>query len=288
MKKTLKRRALAGTVLLMALLLTLSLAACTDGAQTGSPSGDEGGAAGGGQQTARDDEAFALWKTASETNQTASSLSFTMGFDMSLEESASGEGLTMNMSGPVQIAHASDPTQMQMSMDLRVSSMGQDLTMQAWYRDGYYYFDTMGMQFKQQMSGDEALSQNKAELLFFAEDAIREQSVTEREDGGQELSFVLDGTQMTELVDEALASSLQNLDVDPSSLAIEVQDVVVTARLDANGALLECIYAFTATLASEGVEMALDYRTVLTDISYDEVTINFPDGLDSYAEAPTS
>jgi hypothetical protein len=284
-----KRIAIASTTLLLSLVMALSLIAC----KTEQPQGAVGGETSAEQDAQKAEDAktaFALWETASQNSESQGAMSFVMGFQMEMEDQGSGSTFDVSMNGPVQMKNMANSENLQMSLDLQMNLLGQDLPVRAWYRDGYYYFDTMGMKLKQAMSGEEALGQNNLKMLTFTENAIREQSFSDTADGGKELYFVLDGAEMSALAKDSLTGTAQNSGIDPNSLNIEMDDVTVTVILDKNDDLAECTYAFTATVfgGGAGEAMTMTCHTAMADIHFGNVSILFPDDLDSYTAAPTA
>jgi hypothetical protein len=264
--------------LLAALLMGVSLVACG----TPEPTGPTDTTDGEGSLQAQ--AAYALWETASKAQQDAESMSFEIDYQMAMQSTASAEdAIAIKMQGPVKTITKS-PTDMQLAFDFQMEMLGQSLSMQAWYLDGYYYYDMMGMKFKQAMSTEEALQQNNAKLLTFAEAAIKEQSLTEASNGGKQLSFLLDGKAMTDLVSGAL-SAAGTQDADASAMDIEMSDVTVTAAIDKDGNLTECAYKFTFTMDYGDSQMTAESDVSLSGIQYGNVTIDFPTDLDSYTES---
>jgi hypothetical protein len=271
----------------MTLVTALSLVACK-GEQPKGPAGGEAPVEQPAGKTT--DTAFALWEAASKGAEDAGALSFVMDFQTEMKGAGLDSAITLNMGGPVKIANSTDPSKLEMEIDLQMDMLGQDLSMKGWYRDGYYYFDMLGMKAKQPMSGEEAMKQNNTEMLTFTENAIKEQSVTDTADGGKKLSFLLDGAKMTALARSSMAGGMQGGGVDPEMLNIRMDDVDVTVILDRDGRLAECTYAFNATISggSESDEMTMACTTSMTQISTGNVTITFPSDLDTYEEAPGS
>ncbi|MDR2106311.1 MAG: hypothetical protein LBP24_02765 [Coriobacteriales bacterium] len=271
---------------LMALVTALSLVACKI-EQPQEPANNEAPIE---QKTEKkDDAAFALWQTANQYSEEANALAFFMDFEMDMRSESSPTPIAISMSGPVSMINTSDPNKLEMALDLQMDMLGQELPMQAWYRDGYYYFDMLGMKAKQSMSGEEAIQQNNAELLSFTENAIKEQSITDTADGGKKLSFLLDGAKMTALARDSMSMGGQG-DVDPSMLSIKMDDVEVTVTLDKDGKLAECTYTFSASIADAdaGETISMECTTSMNNITSEDVEIVFPDDLESYQETPAA
>ncbi|MDR1185417.1 MAG: hypothetical protein LBK67_11575 [Coriobacteriales bacterium] len=267
--------------LLMGLLLSLSLVACKTAEPDGRITTEEPaiGQSVGGRA------AYELWEVANKSREEAESISFELDYQMTLANVEPSKGIEMSMSGPIQMAsQGSDDAQM--ALDLRVVAMGQNLSMQAWYKDGYYYYSLLGMKLKQAMSTQDALSQNSFTFLSFSESAIKEQSLSDTPDGGKRLSFLLDGTQTTELVEDLLASGAQSSGLDLGSLDIATHDITVIAVVDQNDRLSECTYGFDINMPADTGWTTAACHVAMTQIRYDNLSIVFPNNLDSYTEAP--
>jgi hypothetical protein len=228
--------------------------------------------------------AYTLWEAANESRKGSDSVSFDLDYQMILKNENSAEEIGISMSGPIQIVSQGDDTQM--ALDLRVAAMGQDLSMRGWYKDGYYYYSLLGAKLKQAMSAQDALSQNNMEFLSFSESAIKDQSLTIMSDGSKKLSFLLDGTRMNELMERTLSSGgTLSSGLNLGFLDITMSDITVSAVIDKNGELIECVYGFDVDMPADSAWTTTTCRIATTQIRYGELTITFPDDLDSYREA---
>jgi hypothetical protein len=260
--------------------MSLSLAACkTAGPNDQTATGDSAI-----EQSLDAQTAYELWEAANESRKASDSLSFELDSQMTLKNESSAEEFGMSMSGPIKVVSQSN-SDAQMALDLRITALGQDLSMRAWYKDGYYYYSLLGAKLKQAMSVQDALAQNNMEFLSFSESAIRDQTLTITPDGSKKLSFVLDGTQMNKLIERALSSgSALSSVLGLGSLDVKMSDITVSAVIEPTGDLTECTYGFDAEFPADTAWTAAQCRVAMTHIRYDDVTIIFPDDLDSYRE----
>jgi hypothetical protein len=255
-----------------ALLISFGLIACSC-AKPNDPANTD-------DQQSLEQDAYSLWIAASTASNTAEEVSFMLDYQMTMSGAIGGMGLDISMRGPIQVANRS-ASDVQLTFDVQARMLGQSIPLKAWFKDGYYYYDMLGEKTKKQMTAEEVLEQNNATTLSFTESAIKSQSVYSAASGEKRLEFLLDGTEMVNLVENALANSGE----DVSSLNIEMGDVALTVFLNESGTLTECTYTFTSTIDKEGREMDMDCTVTLTDMQYDNVTLVFPDDLDSYREA---
>ena len=151
-----------------------------------------------------------------------------------------------------------------------------EMSMDAFFRDGYYFIDIEGeQQFKMPMPLEDALEQAMMFDMEFAEEAIRSQEVS-----GNRLSFVLDGEHMSAMLDEMTEGMTQML--GPGA-QIEFGDVYYTATLsgqDISQVTMETEFTMTAFGETTTVAMTMTMNILQTG----NVTIDFPAGLDNFME----
>ncbi len=153
--------------------------------------------------------------------------------------------------------------------------------MQMYYADGYMYYNLSDYDQKYKMAMDmtDAMAEMQGTNLDeIEEDMILDSSVTE-ENGGKVVKMTLDGSKMTDLVDEYAANVVNTADEQ-----MVLQDMPYTVYLDAddNITAIEMEMKMTATAAEETVNIDMDMRLDVTET--EGVTIDFPNDLDTYPE----
>ncbi|MBQ3200003.1 MAG: hypothetical protein IJB67_06515 [Firmicutes bacterium] len=150
-----------------------------------------------------------------------------------------------------------------------------------YYTDGYMYYNIPDYDQKYKMAMDmtDAMAEMQGTNLDeIEEDMILDSSVTER-DGGKMVKMTLDGSKMTNLIDEYAANV-----VDTADEQMVLQDMPYTVYLDADNNItaIEMELKMTACAAEETVNIDMDMRIDVTET--EGVTIDFPNDLDTYPE----
>lgn len=260
-----KKKLISVLAVAIAIIMTLSMSAC----------GGSGGS--GGAKEKKDQTAFELYKTASEKMSDAEGLS--MNLDMTVQSTESSDD-DIAMSGPVQVI-MKDDTNIEMMMTLSVSMMGMDVPISMYYVDGFAYMEAMGMKMKQAMDMDEAASTAQLGQVDFPEDAIKDQKITDTDDG-KELSFTLDGAKMSSIMGDSLGS-MEDL---VGSIDGSYGDMTMVVYLDKDGKLTAMnLEAEFSASEEEGAEAQTgSFAMKVSEIEYENVTITPPADLDSFQE----
>ncbi|GEM_PF-1545829 len=260
MKKTL-------LVLLSLALAAFLLAGCNAGTETGKEEVKK--------------SAYQLYTEASQTLADAESMDMDITGTMNvvMEETT----LAMTMDGNIKIVKKGE-TDMDMSTDIAMSVMGQNVTTIAYYTNGYYYIDVSGQKMKLAMPMEEALAESNSKNLDFPETSIIESSSTTTADGTL-LSFTIDGNVMTDLVDDQLKSLEGIVGTDDwASLNAKFNSLVYEVTLDANGVLKSYRIIIDMEMTIEDVLTTMSYDLTSTINSINNVTITLPTDLDTYKE----
>ena len=143
---------------------------------------------------------------ATETQQTMKSMDADMKMTMSMD--ILGQTIDCDADMDIKVNNLNEED-MQMAMQTDFTMLGQEISMNTYYTDGYYYMDSMGEKEKQAMDIAEmadTLKQNSA-FTEIPTDAFKSLEMTE-EGNNRVLTYVADGTQLTEMVDSLMGSML--------------------------------------------------------------------------------
>jgi hypothetical protein len=139
------------------------------------------------------------------------------------------------------------------------------------------------MTFKQPATTDEVLQQGADISVMFDEDAIISQEVTDTAEGGQILTFALDGAKMTEYTETLLATMKE---VGGADVALSISDVNIKETLDAQGNVIDIVMDFSAAMTVAGEEVSASYYMNMANIKLNTLTsLEFPADLESYTDA---
>lgn len=253
--------------LLLACLMLFAVTACNNNS-----GGDDGGT------TEPERTAYEIYTEANERITEAGSAHMKM--DMSMNASYGEETLEIAIDSDVkQIIHSETDVELEMAMNM--SMMGQEIPTTAFYKDGVYYIEAQGIKQKMEMPVDEALKQSNTELVSFPDSAIKDQSV-ESTSNGSKLSFTLDGQAMNDMI-SGMTDDLTAALGDTGSM--EIEDIVMTANVDADGNLLDTDMDFTYTVSAGGESIPMNITIFLEVLQIGDVTITYPEDLDSYMES---
>ena len=230
-------------------------------------------------------EAYDLYQNMSKAMADIKSLDM----DMSAKVDITMSGSTINTvtTGNIKTVNNSD-TDVNMAMNLTTSAMGTDTPILAYYTNGIFYMNTSGMKYKMPLSVEDAKKQaGIASTLEFPESAIKDCKVTDV-DGGKKINLTLDGSAISSLANQAL-TSMQALSPDVTASDLTISDVTCEAVIDTSNNMLksyDMVCSISTTVQNNAIAMNMD--TSMTINSYNDVTIDLPADLDTYADMPTS
>lgn len=169
---------------------------------------------------------------------------------------------------------------MKINMAMKVGAQGQEMDMNVYYTDGYYYADSMGTKMKYLMDLEQA--QKELASTGLQTDMKKEDfKAISLED--QVLTFTIDGEKMSSLVDTAM-SSLQGL-VQGTDASIDIGDVKGTASVNKDGYFETSTMTVPLTMDIMGTEMKINMDMDYTYVNPGkEVTVELPDDLADYQE----
>lgn len=207
-----------------------------------------------------------------------------MDADTTVKMTMQAEGQTMDMNMDVNVK-AKDITSesMTMLMDGNMTMLGQEMPVKTFYKDGYQYTDSMGQKIKMAMPYEEMLSManQNSTLSEIPMDAYKTLEM-KKVDAGYELTFVADGTKVTELVDELLGSTMGE---SIEGTEMTVKDINGTTVVDKDFNVLDMTMKLEMTMTVEGQEMSCVMDMVAKYNAYGEnVTIEEPADLDQYMD----
>lgn len=199
--------------------------------------------------------------------------------DATVSMTSAGVSYEIGVSGTTKEVIRSD-TDMDMEMTMDMTMLGETFSVATYYKEGYMYQDLSGMKYKLHMDIEDAVNQMGVTDLEFTEDIVKESSVTDV-DGGKELSFTLDGTAMTDILSEIVASLTGALGADGTMTFGDVTYNIVVDK-DYIERSCEIIFSISMEIDGETVDMSYDMRMDISSVN--NTTITFPDDLDSYTE----
>ena len=197
--------------------------------------------------------------------------------NMTITMNMDGQDVEIVMSGFIKAVTISE-TEVEMHMDMNTTVMGQDIKLNAYYKDGIYYMDSEGQKFSMEMPLDQIQRQANVEALSFPDTAIKNQQITKVE-GGNELSFTLDGAALT----DAIAAQMGDLSAmlgEGADMALGDIDYVVF--IDGQGNLKNTKMSFSMDMNMLGATMPFSAIINMEYVQINNVTIDFPDDLSSY------
>lgn len=251
---------LISVLVMLALLFTFGACGNSDG--------------GDGPQTA---QAYDIYTAANKSMQDVKSLA--VDTKMTIDMEYDGETISMEMNGVIKEVIKSE-TDVDLEMIMTTVSAGETMDMVCYYTDGYYYMDIMGQKVKMAMPMDQIMDQTNVESISFEESAVKNQGVS-AVSGGQELSFTLDGTALSDLLSEQMSSMTQQLG---AGATMTFNDVDFKAVVDSEGNLTSSTMAFSFSMNVEGETINASAVADMTYTQLNSTTIELPADLDTYAE----
>ena len=220
---------------------------------------------------------------ANEKQKTVTSMDADATMDMSME--IAGQSIEYDADLNIK-ANNLNSADLVMAMDMNMSILGEEMVMQGYYQDGYYYVDGMGEKVKMEMDITEAqemMSQNSA----FSEipmEAYKSLEMTE-ENGMRVLTYVADGSMLTELVDSLTGGMMGNTLGDLEDMDMTLGDVSGQLTVDDDFNIVAQTMKMDMSVNIEGMEMSASVDMDMTiNNPGEEVVIETPTDLDAYEE----
>ncbi|MCL1988840.1 MAG: hypothetical protein FWG64_12870 [Firmicutes bacterium] len=173
------------------------------------------------------------------------------------------------------------PTDVHMRIELNTILDGFSIPMTSYFRNGVYYVDIRGEQFRVPLSLDEVLEQTNASLLEFPQSAIISQIARESANGA-ELSFTLNGSQLTNLVETVADGILALFGGTIETANLSPNNIEATIRIDENQIPIYTSTAMTMTITHGDTTFLVDITTFVEILQIGDVEIEFPDNLNEF------
>ena len=231
-------------------------------------------------------EAYALYQRMNQAMADVTSLDMDM--EMTMEMTMEDIEIASTTTGRVQQVFRSETDiDMAITMVMTMTGYGDPITEESriYFRNGRMYMESYGMKFYMEMDLEEALeSLNSLDILDFSERAIISANVSTVAGGNRKVKLVLEGDEIGELMDTALASLEGMLGEIAGDVGIEfTSDVILDFVIDENYMLVSYRMAFEMEVTAEGETVAMKMDTTMTINSINSITeINFPNDLDEY------
>lgn len=220
---------------------------------------------------------FTVYSDAAKKTAELSSMEMTYDIDMTLE--LGGESMDMTTSSTAKMS-GMNTDDMKINMAMKVGAQGQEMDMNVYYTDGYYYADSMGTKMKYLMDLEQAQKELASTGL---QTDMKKEDFKEISLEDQVLTFTIDGEKMSSLVDTAM-SSFQGL-VQGTNASIDIGDVKGTASVNKDGYFETSTMTVPLTMDIMGTEMKINMDMDYTYVNPGkEVTVELPDDLADYQE----
>ena len=224
-----------------------------------------------------------VYKSAMEKTNALQDTDMTMNMDMNM--AVGGEELTISSDIALKAAGLTTE-EMQMNMSMGMELMGQAVDMNMYYKDGYFYTEMAGQKAKQASDVEAAVDQveDSTAMGGIGAEAMKELEMEAKDNGEYEISFVADGSKLTDYVDSVMGQLSDVLGPDADA-NMTVGDVTGTALVNKDGYIAQESMTMVMTMTVEGQEITL---TLNMDAVYNNpgqaVTVEFPD-LSDFVEA---
>jgi hypothetical protein len=262
----------------LTLVMALSLSACIGGSKA-----DNKGAKADPKKAEEvkdidlNGDPFVIYQTAQNRMSDAAGVSMDMDMDISTE--ILGESYETTTVGPI-ITNRPSEDSLEMKMEQTTSGTGEDdIVTTSYYKDGYLYTDMAGSKIKQEMSIDDALETASYSMPLLSS-WVKDKS-SAPVDGGVEVSLVLDGSAISDLIAPELAELGEEAD------DATIGDATITAVVLKDGSLASQILSMKISLTVEGMSLDMNFVITLSNIKVSDsaIKIDFPTDLDSYTES---
>lgn len=195
----------------------------------------------------------------------------------SVKVGISGLTITMDLDMDGAVKKVEDSDDMDMAMEMEMGIMGQNLEMDFWYNDGYYYMDTMGEKVKYPMETGDMQDKLESQLgmLELSEDDFK--SIEAQKDGDTtKLIYIMDGDKMQSMID--LIMGLVNQQTSADNMEFSLEEVKGTLVVDKDNRPLSNELSMQMQMTADGQQVDMDMDM---DITYQEigkdVEVTFPD-----------
>lgn len=237
-------------------------------------------------------DAYELYTKMTEAMAGVKSLDMDMTatYDITIaHDDAEDTQFNMSMTGNLkQVMKDGKDFDMQMNMNLDVPALTMNYDTAFYYTGGMSYQDISGNKIKMSLSVDEAMKQADFSILDFPKSAVKDFKITNNSDGSKKIEFTLIGEELDSFA-EQLTAMTKSMYSDYPALELpdtemSFGDVICEFVIDKDNMLKSSKTIYDDKNTVIGMEITRKVEMSITVKSYNNVTINFPDDLDSYED----
>ncbi len=267
------------TAATLSLMLLGSLTACQK--EAAEKAGQEGAAK--TEDTAQELDPLELYTQASEKSRELQDMEMTI--DMQLKLMQGEESLDIGSKMDMKIKGSGTDT-MEYYTDSVTTLMDQEISSTMFYKDGYYYMDTMGQKYKYAYDVQQLMEQVEESISASAPEIDGIQNIAaEEKDGTTVLTFDVDPSQMNAYVENALGALGDTSQTD----SVEIQKVSGTCTVGSEGYFTstDLNMSFSMDIQGTAVDVEATAASSISNVG-DQVTISYPEDLNEYTEVDAS
>lgn len=290
MKKRFLLFALAAIVVLMSMVFAgCNKSAPADNGGGGSPApaaanGENGSTAPAPAPAPASGDEYDTYMAAATALNNAENVSMEMSTQTTMK--IAGQTMDITVSGLVQLTRTDGKLEMQ--MDEKMGSAGQEIPMTIYYKDGYMYMNMNGTaKMKMAQPEDELLQSQNVGAQVFDKQYVKDVK-SEKAGDGTKLTFTVDGKGLDALVKSAENSLGSSADASLSEAGMAFGDATIIVTLDKSGAITNEDVTMSFTMKAGGEDVTADIHSVVNNIKIGGANITFPGDLDSYSEMPST
>lgn len=224
-----------------------------------------------------------LYTQASEKTNSLQDMEMSINMDMKIMQGE--EHLDMTSKTDMKIT-GNGTDAMEYHADSLTTFMGQEISSTMFYKEGYYYMDTMGQKYKYAYDAERLMEQIKGSIGASAPEMSGIQNIkAEKKNGNTLLTFDVDPSQMNTYVANALGT-LADTDLIGS---MEIRKVTGTCTVGADGYFTNSDIHMNLSTDIQGTAIDVEANAVSSILrTGDPVTITYPEDLNRYTEIDTS
>lgn len=267
------------TAAALSLMLLGSLTACQK--DEAEKVGQEGAAK--AEDTAKELDPLELYTQASEKSRELQDMEMTIDMQMKLMQGE--ESLDIGSKMDMKIKGNGTDT-MEYYTDSVTTLMEQEISSTMFYKDGYYYMDTMGQKYKYAYDVQQLMEQVEESISASAPEISGIQNIAaEEKDGTTILTFDVDPSQMNAYVENALGA----LGDASQTGSVEIQKVSGTCTVGSEGyfTTTDLNMSFSMDIQGTAVDVEATAASSISNVG-DQVTISYPEDLNEYTEVDAS
>lgn len=229
-------------------------------------------------------DAKALYDEASKKVSEMSSMD--MDYDMSMTMTQGEETIDMTMSMNMKM-DGMNTENMQYLATGKTSAMGQDMDMQMYYADGYYYMETMGQKMKYAMDIPSLMEQINQSVEGANMDSSYMKEISAKADGdNQILTFTADASKMDAYVQDVMSAMGSAANMEGVTYTIKEVSGETVVNKDGYFTTSKIKMVMEMTVQGETMNVNMDMTGIYNNPGQ-PVTITAP-SLDGYTEIDPS